>query len=187
MVRGNGVDGVQQPPPGLLSQLLRPPAAAKGPTITPQHQQQGGQDVLVKILAGMGPVSPGLQPPPMASHQPMSPTAQLLAARHDPMAGGCAHTGIWRRQYLKRLSLLCCSVLCLLSCCAHALKGSSSNFFFFFFLPCEGNRIFRLQRPPCHAQAKSVILNKQKSAKTKPKPDRAAEQTSSCDERHIGS
>ncbi|KAL3195561.1 hypothetical protein MRX96_045612 [Rhipicephalus microplus] len=86
MVRGG--DGMQQPPPGLLSQLLRPPApAGKGLAMAPQ-QQQSNQDMLVKILAGMGPVSPGLQPPPMASHQPLSPTAQLLAARHDPMAGG---------------------------------------------------------------------------------------------------
>lgn len=105
VVRGSGVDGMQQPPPGLLSQLLRPPAAAKGPTITPQ-QQQGGQDVLVKILAGMGPVSPGLQPPPMASHQPMSPTAQLLAARHDPMAAAAAAAMLRQQQQQEMLSSL---------------------------------------------------------------------------------
>lgn len=106
MVRGSGGDGMQQPPPGLLSQLLRPPApAGKGLAMGPQ-QQQSNQDMLVKILAGMGPVSPGLQPPPMASHQPLSPTAQLLAARHDPMAAAAAAAMIRQQQQQEMLNSL---------------------------------------------------------------------------------
>lgn len=106
MVRGSGGDGMQQPPPGLLSQLLRPPApAGKGLAMAPQ-QQQSNQDMLVKILAGMGPVSPGLQPPPMASHQPLSPTAQLLAARHDPMAAAAAAAMIRQQQQQEMLNSL---------------------------------------------------------------------------------
>ncbi|KAK8762754.1 hypothetical protein V5799_025982, partial [Amblyomma americanum] len=90
-------------PPGLLSQLLRTPG--KGPQ---QQQPQGGQDMLVKILAGMGPVSPGLQPPPppMASQQQLSPTAQLLAARHDPMAAAAAAAMLRQQQQQQQQEML---------------------------------------------------------------------------------
>lgn len=100
--RGGG-DVLQ--PPGLLSQLLRTPGKG-GPQ--QQQQPQGGQDMLVKILAGMGPVSPGLQPPPppMPSQQQLSPTAQLLATRHDPMAAAAAAAMLRQQQQQEMLNSL---------------------------------------------------------------------------------
>lgn len=108
MARVGGGDALLQQQ-GLLSHLLRPKGPSAPPVIT-QHQQPQGQDVLVKILAGMGPVSPGgLQPPPLGPHhhQPLSPpTAHLLAARHDPMAAAAAMLRQQQQQQQEMLNSL---------------------------------------------------------------------------------
>ncbi|XP_077534202.1 uncharacterized protein LOC144146124 isoform X2 [Haemaphysalis longicornis] len=108
MARVGGGDALlQQQQQGLLSHLLRPKAP---PVIAQPPVPQQGQDVLVKILAGMGPVSPNLQPPPLGHphHQPLSPptTAHLLAARHDPMAAAAAMLRQQQHQQQEMLNSL---------------------------------------------------------------------------------
>lgn len=114
MARVGGGDALLQQQQGLLSHLLRPkappPPVITQPPQQPQQPQQG-QDVLVKILAGMGPVSPGLQPlgPPHHHQQPLSPPSaahHLLAARHDPMAAAAAMLRQQQHQQQEMLNSL---------------------------------------------------------------------------------
>ncbi|KAL1482990.1 hypothetical protein MTO96_033431 [Rhipicephalus appendiculatus] len=85
MVRGSGGDGVQQPPPGLLSQLLRPPApAGKGPAMAPpaatkwpgRARKDPGRNGA--SVTGTPAAPDGIPPAP----QPHGPVARCSARPH---------------------------------------------------------------------------------------------------------